>query len=610
MALYVCGTFSFDRTDDMTGVYNVRNPPPVAEGMPPRPVAHGDGCHDDTPAIKAGLAALLRSGSSPEDCAKDNTLKSWPDYVAELYFPAGIYRITEPLEIPFSQHFRIFGDGERGGELDDIVPTGTMIRQDKAGQPIFVFKSKDTHSWAIEKLGFSWLKPQTPPAGWSPAPDNATQIAPGVTEPGAVAILFSGRQGSAQTDYYHGRISNCHFQGGWRGISFDDSLVSGQVSLWNTRMEGLNMIDVLGAGLSLVVASGGIGMPVNSFRNSFMDNPRVPNVEPRIQIAQQGAFLMENVTLERSRTQVLSCVDCSMTMRNVSVEHAQIKKPLGIMIYFGGGQYAVETFGFDGWMDSKTPQGNQGFSTIINADGTYPNPDDERAFGNPTTVVLSNVQAAPLLPSAVDPEAGGFAPLNGPVVLLGGATNTEYVVLNTPKLPVFPGARRRAEWDLRLTGGQGSPTYEEVYGRYRELLTFSNELSQVMSSVVKMPEIKKTTPVDIGTIAAGTVKTVSVSLVTSPSGKPAPGQPRARPGDMVRLGPPGTLPAGLVVTGFVSTDDSVNVRVYNATRAAVTVPYAPADPTTWWTIEVSGGPLSGAEQFIPDQPLLAEPLPS
>jgi hypothetical protein len=568
--------------------------------MPPRPVAHGDGCHDDTEAIQAGLDALRRRGSQPEECEKDASLDSWPPYFAGLYLPAGLYRITTCLEIPFAQHFRIFGDGERGGQfVDYTVPTGTMIRQDTDGEPIFVFRELYTHSWAIEQLGFTWRNQQGPPDGWTPSLDDAKQIAPGVTEPGACAILFSGTPGAPATDFYHGRISNCQFTGGWRGISFDDSFTDGKMSLWNTRMEGLNMFNVLGAGLSLVAANGGIGMPVNSFRNSFIDNPQVQNLEDRIQIAQQGSFLLENVTLEHSSTRAISCTDCTMTMRNVSVEHAAIRKAFGKMIYFGGGSYTVDTFGFDGWMDGKDAQGNRGFCTIFNADGKYPNPDDERAIGSPTTVVLSNVRAYPVDPNAPDPDVGGFIPLNEPVVLLAGATNTEYVVLNAPNLPVFPQLRRAAEWDSR---------FGTTFGTYRELQTFTNGFGEIMSSAVKMPEVKKTVQVPLGTIPAKSLGTVRVSLVTSPPGSPPlssppSGQPRARPGDLVRLGPPGNFPAGLTSSGVVVVNNTVDVRVFNTTASAVTVPNA------LWTIEVSGGPLSGVEQFIPDQPLVAEPFP-
>ncbi len=580
-------------------------PPPSGN-----PVAAGDGCRDDTAAIQAGLDALKRSDALPDTCSKTASLDAWPVYASTLYLPAGIYRITARLIIPFCQHVRIVGDGGRGGGYTAgsgrIIPVGTLIRQDTDDEPILVFQNADTQSWAIDGIGFTWKAPQEPPAGWMRPLDDSKQVAPGATEPGACGILFSGvtttppDPPTARTDYYHGRISNCPFTDGWRGISFDDSFTQGAMSVWDTRMEGLTMLNMKGAGLSLVAANGGIGMPINSFRNSFIDNPQRENVEDRIQIAQQGAFLLENVTLEHSSTRAISCTDCTMTMRNVSVEHAMIKRPLGQMVYFGGGSYVVEMFGFDGWMDSGNPDGTQGFSVIINADGTYPNPTDERAIGNPTTVVLSNVRALPLLPSALDPDVGGFAPLNGPTVLLAGASNTEYVVLNAPNLPVFPELRRTTEWDDRPTGGTGGQTYKDLYGRYRELVTFSNGLGETMSSVVKMPETKKTVRVPLGTVPARTLGTVQVSLVTSLLGAPPPGQPRARPGDLVRLGPPGTFPAGLTASGVVVVPDTVDVRVFNTTVNPVTVPNA------LWTIEVSGGPDSGAEQLIPDQPFAAE----
>lgn len=583
----------------MDRVYNVRNPPSPLPGEPSRDTAVGDGCADDTKAIQDGLNALSRYVPSVP-CAFGNGLRKSPPHFSTLYLPAGIYRIRGRLRIPRSQNFRIVGDGERGGGFDTEVPRGTLIQQDLSDEPILVFEVADTHSWAIDGIGFTWLNPQGPPAGWTPPTDNAKQIMPGATSPGACGILFSGERTTPaveRTDFYHGRITNCGFTDGWRGISFDDTFTDGIQSVWDIHMDGLTMFNMVGAALSLVVPAGGIGMPVNSFRNAFIDNPRRVNVEPRIQIAQQGAFLFENVTMEHSSTGVVSCIDCQMTMRNVSVEHAQIRRAFGILFYFGGGQYTVDGLGIDGWMDGFEPgptpaQDKRGFCTVINADGRYPDPSLGLAAGVPTTVVLSNFRASPVLPTAPNPDVGGFMALNEPVALLAGPTNTEYHVLNSPSMPVF-NQDRRAVWNSGPARSQ--------FGTYREFFAFTDAFTapdSPMSAVVRMPEAKYVGPVNVGQVGARTARRVRVSFGAAP-----PSRPRVRPGDTVRIGPPAALQLGLIVTGSVLVNDAVDVQIFNSTGAPVNV------PTEGWTIQAGGGPNSGAEQLIPPMPGGPPPLP-
>ncbi len=68
--------------------------------------AVGDGVADDTDAILNHLAAF-----------DQNVNPDRRDY-AGLYFPAGAYRITRAIDVPWLVNVRLFGDGGRGGHLD------------------------------------------------------------------------------------------------------------------------------------------------------------------------------------------------------------------------------------------------------------------------------------------------------------------------------------------------------------------------------------------------------------------------------------------------------------------------------------------------------------
>lgn len=184
----------------MNGFLNVRDlPSPLTSAV-------GDGCTNDRPAIQAALCALARLWS--DTCGATAVHKtctapgrpynaSWPEYAAGLYFPAGIYRIDAPLDIPWLINVRLFGDGGRGGQgYGDIgaIPFGSVIRQDMDAAPIFHFRDTDTAGVTIERLGFTWANRQESPSAWQPGLALDEPQSSGYTDPGAIALLFSARR--------------------------------------------------------------------------------------------------------------------------------------------------------------------------------------------------------------------------------------------------------------------------------------------------------------------------------------------------------------------------------------------------------------------------------
>ena len=517
--------------------------------------AVGNGMGDDRPAIQKAINRLRQPDyDSPSTPASPRA--------SGLYFPTGTYRIEGPIEVNFYgaetpkgpvvrkrlTSFRIFGPGGRGSQTggNPDGATNVIIEQAFKDEPVFVFKVADTHSWVIDSIGFRWEQPPTVPT------TPPTPLPPGKL--GAVGILFSGEGGAKGEQYYNGRISDCSFRDGWRGIAIDQNY-DGGVALWNTEMDSLLFENMIGAAIS--TANGptrGIGMPVNSIRNTFVNNYQSTNVEPQLILVQQGGMVIQNLTMEASKTTVMSCVDSKIVMQSLSVEHAALGGEVSPkLFYLGGGHYSIDGIGIDGWIDSMGSVG-----ALFFLGGSAPGPG---SAGSASTLVLSGVRVLPHDPSVEDLEDGGFTPLNGNTFLLYGADTTHYHLLDPPFMPIYASGKR-AEWN-------GGGTYSELL-LWAEVYTSPN-----MSQVVQAPEFKGNVNLDFPSIAPGTVRALAVQ---------APGAQR---GDLVRLGPPHDLPPGLMATGVVTQYGVVQVRLFNATSQAVN------PPNRTWMVAAGGGAERG-----------------
>jgi hypothetical protein len=341
----------------MTGVINVQDPPYSAKG---------NGCDDDTIAIQAALDALAASVSAStcppptNGCAE--ATESWPAYQSALYFPPGVYRICDALRLPRLVSVRIFGAGGLGGRrnLDLPVnrPQGSVIVQHRDNRPIFRFKENpatghslaaNSRGWVIERLGFAWHKQQSAPA-------NPTTVGPG-----AVGILFT--DDPSLLGYYHGRISSCYFEKGWRGIAIEGRLSGIQTFIWNVHIDYCEFVDFTGAAIRLVPTLA-IGMPNNAITNTFITNPTVQNSEPQIEVAAQLSMTLSSLDMENGKPPILIAYGSLISLSGVHLEHVRAPAPLNSYI-LGLFDSAYDIRGMDVEVESY-PRGNaDGRSGII-----------------------------------------------------------------------------------------------------------------------------------------------------------------------------------------------------------------------------------------------------
>lgn len=148
--------------------------------------AVGNGTTDDTAAIQAAINSVLNiSGGA-------------------LLFPAGTYKISAKLVIPFSTGWRISGAGSGA----------TQIRQFTSNTRIFSFESENTHGWEISDLSFDWSTPQS------------------TAQTNSIAIFF-GTGTASPAGFYMWQVRGCTFTNGFRAIASD---TANSPALWGVHI--------------------------------------------------------------------------------------------------------------------------------------------------------------------------------------------------------------------------------------------------------------------------------------------------------------------------------------------------------------------------------------
>lgn len=192
--------------------------------------AKGDGVNDDTTALQRALEALATPG------------------IAGIFIPAGTYRITAPLTIPFVQGKSILGDGR----------DNTVIRQETSNIPIIQTSAEDTHSIVLGEMSLAYRDQQTS------------------SNTGAIALCFTKPSAGIGNGWYHWKVTRLNVDRAHIGIGIGGPGASGSLSVWNCSFDQVRMSRIAMTAIRLV-SPVTIGMPVSTFHDvNIMGSGVVP----------------------------------------------------------------------------------------------------------------------------------------------------------------------------------------------------------------------------------------------------------------------------------------------------------------------------------------------
>ena len=195
--------------------------------------ATGNGTTDDTAAIQGAINACL-------------TLSG-----GHLYFPAGTYKISAALVIPYSANWRIWG-ASRGN---------TSIVQSASNTQIFNFTSDDTWGWTIEELTLTWATAQA------------------ATNTSSVAIYFNDSH-VTPGGFWNIHIRRCNFNNGFRAIANNPALGA---PIWGIHVSNCTFQGGMSGASVFISPTPQIGQPRICIENCELDANNA--TEPLIQLA-------------------------------------------------------------------------------------------------------------------------------------------------------------------------------------------------------------------------------------------------------------------------------------------------------------------------------------
>jgi hypothetical protein len=253
-----------------------------------------DGVTDDTSSIKRAVNAL-----------KFDTVELG-GYIRNrrLVFPAGVYKITDEIIIPFMTGFII--EGESRGS--------TWIVQYTANKPIFTFSVALTHSWEVRDLSLSY---------------NSVQP---VTNTRAVHIFF---EAGAADGFFEMNIENVTFYGGYYAIAINRAI---QLAVWGFTARKCSFWDQSGGTIQLCPEIA-VGQPIIKLEDLYIRADL--QTERCIFIGYCDSVLLDSVEINKGnfgpgypQIEITGCYN--VTMLNCRAEQSTINT--------GGGNYFFWNF--------------------------------------------------------------------------------------------------------------------------------------------------------------------------------------------------------------------------------------------------------------------------
>lgn len=233
--------------------------------------AVGNGTTDDTAAIQAAITAVISGDSA-----------------GALYFPAGTYKITSALVVPFATRWKMFG-ASRGT---------TIIKQFTNNTRIFRFTGDLTHSWSISSMTLTYNTGQT------------------AANTNSYAIFFDAGNAS---NIYNFELSDLYFSNCYRCIGCNPALT--QPAMWGMFLDRIDVASTVTGSLLTNASAGVIGCPNIVISRTFLDC--AGQVEPAINLVAADNISLNDVEFNQGSytgNQMSIITSNVVTLKNVKCE--------------------------------------------------------------------------------------------------------------------------------------------------------------------------------------------------------------------------------------------------------------------------------------------------
>jgi hypothetical protein len=229
--------------------------------------------------------------------------------------PAGLFKLTAPLNFPFSPYSRL---GGAGSEL-------TILRQTTAGQPVMKFGTDLTHSVNIENLTLDFATPQT--------------------NTGSIGILYDDGAGLGQGFFNH-HYCNMTIRNTYRGLAVADA--AGAQTVWNLWCENMHFIQTKNSAV-FMRPSTSIGVPQVVFSGTEINNCGTGLVSTGPAFDLSGVELtLNNLDIEGWHNEIITSDSGNILIRGLHVEHHLWSHPYASAFIFANGALVIDGFNLHG----------------------------------------------------------------------------------------------------------------------------------------------------------------------------------------------------------------------------------------------------------------------
>ncbi len=242
--------------------------------------ALGNDSHDDTVAIQAAINASV--------IAVDKTIP--------VYFPPGIYKITDQLTIPSNDGIRLIGSGMYCTVLKQYTSAKPILNCIQVGTSNL---SPPMHSLEVKDIGLRYSVNQTSTA--------------------SVAVYYNfSAPSTSGTAFYHHLFDRVLVNGAYTAWGCNTS--TGPFAIWDTTWRGCWVENVYQSAFDMVAGSN-TGQPSLRFYDCYVQNPGVTNHGPIFNFEAVNEAIICGCDLENWHGNILTADNSQVTITGLHLEN-------------------------------------------------------------------------------------------------------------------------------------------------------------------------------------------------------------------------------------------------------------------------------------------------